>query len=729
VSPSRSRLAVGLVVAAVAVLVALAIAGASAGPAGLGGLLEHGVLGEAIMAVTTTAVGALVAAQRGRNVVGWLFLALGLAIALSAAAGGALDAALARHGEPGWAALVAWLRSWVWFPTPFLLAAPLLLFPDGRLPSPRWRPVLWLLIGAGLLGSLALALAPGSRAPGLPPSADLVVLTGAAGEAAAAAHAVLQPLAGVVLLAAVASLLVRLRRAEPLERQRLVLFIVPSATAVAVFAAAASAGHAKAAFPLTWPVVPVAAAVAIRRHGLLDVELFLSRAVTVALAVGLGSGVYVAAALGVGELVGRTAGHGAALVATATVLLAAQPLNRLVRRTANRVVYGVDVSPYDALAGGLRRVADAADPEQLLADLARLLCRATHADWVGVYVGTADRQALLCEHGTLADDAAVMATEVHDGQQRLGTIALRKHRRERLAEADERLLHAAAQQAALLLGNVHLSRSLAASLEEVQRSRERLATAADRERRRLERDLHDGVQQHLFCVKSHAARARQLLAGDQPEGDLALRAVLDSCDGAVAAVRAVSRGLLPPLLSERGVGAALRAALRTAPPHVTLSAVSPLRAGEAAESALYFAALEAVTNAVKHADARHVELTLQESAGQLVVEVRDDGRGLPPQVTSGTGLVGVRDRLEAVGGTAHWHSVTGEGTTVTLAVPLASSDDPTDQVMLPRQPAHGSSAQLAEVDQDCLHPPVHPGLVRQAELAEHRADVLLDGAL
>ncbi len=220
------------------------------------------------------------------------------------------------------------------------------------------------------------------------------------------------------------------------------------------------------------------------------------------------------------------------------------------------------------------------------------------------------------------------------------------------------------------LENRRLLRRLSASIRELEESRTRLATAADSERRRIERDLHDGAQQRLVAVLIRLGFAAEEIERD-PDGAARLVLALgDEIERALEEIRTLAHGAYPATLAQRGIASALRDATRHAPLTVTVDPDGIKRYAPEVERAVYFTCLEAVQNAAKHASgATSVRISLR-ADHDLHFEVADDGSGLPPGYRAGSGITNIRDRISAVGGTVTLHSPIGQGTHVSGAIPL-----------------------------------------------------------
>jgi signal transduction histidine kinase len=251
---------------------------------------------------------------------------------------------------------------------------------------------------------------------------------------------------------------------------------------------------------------------------------------------------------------------------------------------------------------------------------------------------------------------------LHLGEE-LGALSVRMPANDPMDPAKEKLVADLAAQTGLVLRNVRL-------IEDLRASRQRLVAAQDEERRKLERNIHDGAQQQLVAlqvkqrlveglVERNPEKAREMLAQLQAETGAALEDLRD-----------LARGIYPPLLADKGLAAALEAQARKSPVPVSVDPDGVGRYAQEIESAVYFCTLEALNNVAKYADATAVRVTLAHEDGRLSFSVIDDGRGFDPASTGyGTGLQGMADRLEAIGGDLHVESAPDRGTTVTGGVP------------------------------------------------------------
>jgi signal transduction histidine kinase len=260
---------------------------------------------------------------------------------------------------------------------------------------------------------------------------------------------------------------------------------------------------------------------------------------------------------------------------------------------------------------------------------------------------------------------ATLALPVHHRGELLGALSLSKPAGERLTPAEEHLAKDLASGAGLVLRNVRLTGELLARLEELRASRARIVAASDQERRRLERNIHDGAQQQLVALAVRLQLARRAMGTDPPRAEGMLEELERATTEALEDVRDLARGIYPPLLADQGLVPALTAQARKASLPVDVSARGITRHSQEFEAAVYFCCLEALQNIAKYAKATSACIRLREEGGDLAFEVADDGTGFDLKTTSyGTGLRGMADRLDAIGGTLRIRTAPGEGTTI-----------------------------------------------------------------
>jgi signal transduction histidine kinase len=286
---------------------------------------------------------------------------------------------------------------------------------------------------------------------------------------------------------------------------------------------------------------------------------------------------------------------------------------------------------------------------------------------------------------TLEDDPFDKTVRVvHQGEE-VGDISVAKAEGDPMTDDEQKLLEDLASQAALALRNLRLAGELEERLVELQASRQRIVTAQDQERRRVERDIHDGAQQQLVALAINLGLAKALVAEDPREAERLLDQLKADAREALETLRDLARGLFPPLLVDRGLAAALRSHIEKMGMDAELHAdsLATTRFDTQVEAAVYFCCREALQNASKHAPGAHVVVMLAVQDGWLGFSVADNGPGFDAsKVVEGSGLRNLTDRLEALGGHLETRSAPGQGTTVAGQVPVkvVSGDDG------PRQP-------------------------------------------
>jgi signal transduction histidine kinase len=269
-----------------------------------------------------------------------------------------------------------------------------------------------------------------------------------------------------------------------------------------------------------------------------------------------------------------------------------------------------------------------------------------------------------------ATDAADRLVAVTHQSELLGALSVTKARGDPLRPAEEKLLEDLASGAGLVLRNVRLTAELLARLEELQASRQRIVAAQDEERRKLERNLHDGAQQQLVALQVRVSLAERLAEEDCRVKDQ-LSALRQEAGEALENLRDLARGIYPPLLADQGLMAALQAQARKATFPVTIEADGIGRYPQDAEAAVYFCCLEALQNVAKYANATEAIVRVRSDDSQLSFSISDDGVGFDPSSTSyGTGLQGMADRLAARGGQLSVTSSPGQGAVVEGWLPI-----------------------------------------------------------
>ena len=639
-------------------------------------------------------VGVVLATRQPRNALGWVMLGIGFFFAEP----------LTAYGEyalgAGWSgadwALAA--TSWTWVPVIGLAGAFVpLLFPDGHLPSPRWRWFARVAAGGMVVSSIAMLLDPGSLVdsgfPDVQNPFGVEAIEPFIGVGFAAIATI--PLA---ILGAALSLVLRYRRSGPTERLQ-IRWLASAVVVIAVlYAITMVATLNRDAEDATWVAVlqgmavlsfgliPVAIGFAILRHRLYDIDVVIRKAVIVAAIAVFFTVVYAAIVGGIGALVESRSTPALSFVSAAIVAVLFQPMLSRARRIADRVVYGKRATPYEVLAEFSGRVAETYADDDVLPRMARVVGEGVGARRADVWLSGDGRLRVAAtwphdadvpaaiqlgkdDLASLPEADAAFAVE-HQGVF-LGALSVAMPPSDPMDDAKSKLVADLAAQAGLVLRNVRLTEDLRARLDDLKAAQKRLVTAQDEERRRLERNIHDGAQQQLVALSVKLRLAQGLVAKDPVKAEAMLGDLQVETQSALEDLRDLARGIYPPLLADQGLTAALEAQVRKSTIAVELSPDGIGRYPQEVEAAVYFSVLEALQNVAKYAEVANASIRLATSNGDLVFEVEDDGRGFDPAASRyGTGLQGIADRLAALDGSLEVRSAPGAGTTVRGRIPV-----------------------------------------------------------
>ncbi|WP_432951103.1 sensor histidine kinase [Kribbella sp. CA-253562] len=390
--------------------------------------------------------------------------------------------------------------------------------------------------------------------------------------------------------------------------------------------------------------------------------------------------VYVVIVLGGGVLIGHTSSPhlGLSVVATAVVALGFEPVrSRLVEAVA-RLIHGGVRSPYDMLSRFSSTVDDGGSTEDLTTRMAEVLAVGTGARAAQVWLLVDERLQLAATWPPAAEVPDLPGRRelaVRQGGELLGLLVVQES--VPLTPVEERLFAGLASQAGLVLRGarlraelVHRVAELSALAQELRLSRERLVDVQDAERRRLERDIHDGAQQHLVALAVNLSLAHTLAGRSPDRADRLVALQSAAAATTIATIAELSRGIYPSLLVDEGLGAALATAISRSPLPVEFVGAGIGRYAASVEAAAYFCALEALQNSAKHSSAAAIRLELRGGADALEVVVSDDGVGFDPLATrTGAGLVNLRDRVESAGGTLTIETGPARGTVVAARLP------------------------------------------------------------
>jgi len=428
--------------------------------------------------------------------------------------------------------------------------------------------------------------------------------------------------------------------------------------------------------------------------------------------------VYVVIVLGLGKAPSDASDReilALSMLAAAIAALCYLPSRDRLMESATRLVYGAREAPDEVLRTFGSRMTRAVAMDELLLQLAESLRKSMGLTRAEVYTGSGDvlectvsvpdagrRSILVAERErpvvTRAgvsgnawaavwlpalldgrDGSQLRVAPISHGGQLLGLIVVeRPAGADAFCEEDERVLTELARQAGLAFHNVQLDAALQTTLDELRRqadelrqSRARIVATADAERRRVERDLHDGAQQHLVALAVNLRLAREIIAEDPGAGDEMLAQMAEDIQVTIREVRELAHGIYPPLLAGAGLPEALRAAASRCAIPVSVSADGIGRYSQGVETAVYFCCLEAMQNAAKHASEASAQVRIWAESGGLLFSVSDNGPGFDPgKARSGHGFINMADRLGAMGGTVRWESKPGRGSTISGSVPV-----------------------------------------------------------
>lgn len=654
--------------------------------------LEIGPL-DALIYFTFPVAGVLLATKRPWNPLGWLMLAIGLSF-LSPGAAYARYASIARDGELPGAGLALALHYPGWVVFIGLSGFLLLLFPDGHVPAPRWR---WFArtcgVGLVLLFVTSLLLPEVGAEYGLPQLENPLAIEAVGAGGDLSFLQVLAAFAPLTVVGGAVAIIHRLRRArDPVQREQLrwlawaagviaILYVLAFLPQI-VGASEAWENWAGIIAASAFALIPVTIGIAVLRYRLYDIDFVIRKTVVFAVMAAVIASVYVGLAVGVGALVGSTQSSVLSALAAAVVAIVFQPVRTRARRFADRVVYGKRATPYEVMAAFGDQLAGTYSADDVLARMARVLGEGVGAIRACVWLQTGaglEKVASWPDASGTSERADDLTVEVRHQGELLGALSVAMPPNDPINPSKERLVRDLALQAGLVFRNERLMTSLKARLVELKAAQKRLVAARDGERRRLERNIHDGAQQQLVALQVRQRLAGQLVDRDPAKAKEMLVQIQADTGAALDDLRDLARGVYPPLLADKGLEAALTAQARRSPVPVEVDAHGIDRFPQAIEAAVYFSTLEALQNTTKYAQASRATVSLSRANGSLSFSVTDDGTGFDAGATGyGTGLQGIADRLGALDGELEVTSSPGTGTIVTGRLPVgagSSADD------------------------------------------------------
>ena len=662
-----------------------------------------------ILSLVYPTLGALIASRLPRNPIGWIFCGVGLLYGIRR-----FTDAYSEYTLYGNVALpigdhARWISSLLEFTGQALAVVFLmLLFPDGRLPSRRWRIVVWTAVLGAALAALSDAFAPYSGNPfGVVGVIGGMLTTY---ELFAASYSLGMTLLLASSLAALVSLVFRLRRARGDERQQLKWFLYAAVPAAVGLSAVIfefivvrfttdllfSTVHLQS--PWLWffedvhyvsifalLLLPVCTYIAILRYRLYDIDVLINRTLVYGALTACVVGIYVLAVGGLGVLFQARGNLAVSLMATGVVAVLFQPLRSRLQRGVNRLMYGERDDPYAVISRLGRRLEATIAPESVLPTIAETIAQALKLPYAAILLKEGEGFRTAAAYGSPTGEPEALPLMYQ--REEIGRLVIAARAPgEEFSPADRRLLGDLARQAEVAVHAVRLTADL-------QRSRERLVATREEERRRLRRDLHDGFGPTLASLALGLGAARKLMASNElRDADEVLARLEQETEDTVAHVRQLIYGLRPPALDDLGLLVAIRQqaesqGMASAPIDTRTDEyrenelVFRMRAPEelpalpaAVEVAAYRIIQEALTNVARHAGAKtcRVRLSVDEATDSLQLEVTDDGVGISEDRRAGVGLSSIRERAVELGGICDVKPIPTGGTRVLVRLPLSA---------------------------------------------------------
>ena len=625
---------------------------------------------------------------RPANRAAWLFLVMAGVLAIGKDVGAGVSLAATTHPDliHAWAPVVV-IDAAGWAVTAAGIAL-FAIFPDGKYQRPyeRWivralppafLPVQLLqLLGSNRLGTnqfgwLTFDAASPIYVHGLDP-------VGAVAGALIDANI-------LVVVPALVLLILRYRRFGEEQRRQIkwpLYAVALSAISIVIFAFGAGPPAipfwvAAVQYVGTLALLPVGLAMGIVMYRGLDIEDVIRRSVVYGVLWALIATAYVFAAAAFGIAIGQRVPLALAVVLAIGATLLFQPARRRLERLADRLVFGPRLSGYELISQLGVRLQTAAPAEDVAGSVASAVSAGLGARWVRVVLDYPHPTPIATTGNVpVMEVAAVLSAPLVHGNDVIGVIECGPKLDGSYVPADQELLSTLGRQAALAIHNSLLSAELSDRLEELAASRARLVQAEEAGRRRLERDLHDGVQQELVGVLARLGLARNQLKRDPHLAETTLRDAQIDAQRALEDLQELARGIHPAILTDRGLVEAVAERATRMPVRVEVHSnglATAARLPFELEGAAYFFVSEALANALKYAAASRVDVHFHSVPGQLLVEVDDDGLGFDPSRAKLSGLRGLEDRIEALGGRVEIVSRPGHGTQLRAYLPLGET--------------------------------------------------------
>ncbi len=666
-----------------------------------------------VLSLVYPTMGALIASRLPRNPIGWIFCIVGLLYGMKRSADEySAYTAYGNIASP-WGEYAGFFSSLLDFTGQALAGVFLmLLFPAGRLPSRRCRIVVWAALFGAALTLLSNALGPHENLRfGIVGVVGGVLTTY---ELFAAMYCLGMTLLLASTTAALLSLILRLRRARGDERQQLKWFLYAAAPAAIGLSAAMLElvvtrfttyllfntvyllppwllffAYANYVSIVALLVLPVCTYVAISRHRLYDIDRLINRTLVYGALTACIAGIYALAVGGIGTVFEARGNFGISLLAAVLVAVLFQPLRSRLQRGVNRLMYGERDDPYAVTSRLGRRLEAAIEPGAVLPTVTETIAQALKLPYAAILLKEGEGFRTTAAYGSPTGEPHAWPLVYQ--REEIGRLVIAPRAPgEEFSAADRRLLADLARQAEMAVHAVRLTTDL-------QRSRERLVATREEERRRLRRDLHDGLGPTLASLALRLDAARKLVRRKPEDAEALLSRLKDQTQDTVGDVRRLVYGLRPPALDDLGLLAAVRQqaeihgfVVHGLPGDEATGAVDgrglafSLEAPEdllplpaAVEVAAYRIVQEALTNVVRHARAKtcRVRFSVDRAGGVLELEVTDDGVGMPEDRRAGVGLSSMRERAEELGGTLVVEPGPKGGTRVLARLPMPVTEE------------------------------------------------------
>lgn len=641
-----------------------------------------------IFAITYSVIGGLVASRHPKNPVGWISTVVGFffAVSLVAISYGILNWSLITESPLPGVRFAIWVEQWTWFPPAILpMTFLLLLFPDGRPPSPRWRPVVWAsavgLVGATLFMAIIAGMNPGEML-------EIGIIEDTLGEGALnILYLTLGLPIAIGILGSVASLFVRFRGSTGIERQQLkwmayagvVLILGVLLGSVLTSNLPNNQVASEVGIIITSAAqlgIVLAAAIAILKYRLYEIDIIFNRTLVYGGLTAITMGIYVIVVGYLGELLQVQNSSTVPFIATGLVAVIFQPLRQRLQTIVNRLMYGDRDDPFNVISHLSKKLEAAIQPELVLPTLVETVSQALKLPYVAIELASSEGNEVIAKTGRPQKDHERFPLTYQN--EIIGNLVVAcRGPGENFNNSELELLRNIAHQASAAVHSVQLTSDL-------RRSRQELVTTREEERRRLRRDLHDGLGPVLASQSLKIAAANQLLESDPARAKLLLEEIDSQNEATLAEIRELVYALRPSTLDELGLVGAVNdfiAGLNSNPDsgsdlHIrnlkSQAELPPLPA--ALEVAAYRIVTEALTNVTRHSNAHNCDVSIElesiNGSRSLILSVIDDGVGLPKERKQTVGMTSMKERAEEIGGTILIESKEGDGTRVNARLPF-----------------------------------------------------------